>query len=116
MSAGGRASVFITDAAKTRALASAFAKGRRVPATSSLTLIVNGVRVDGWTFFSKDSNGVHDIFLRHALDDELGTAEYAHLALPRDGKRVQVTQAIVIQNDNDYKGRGNDRFGVLRPT
>lgn len=115
MSAGRRAEVLITDLKQTYALSHAFVKGRDV-SRSSLTLLVDGERTEGWTFFSKDSNGIHNIFLRHTLDEAIGTAMYVHLALPRDESSIEPTQAIVIQNDNDYKGRGNDRFVALHST
>ena len=113
MSAGGKAEVLTTDLKKTYSLARAFARGKDV-SKESLTLRVNGERSDGWKFFSKNSNGQHDIFLRRSLDEAIGTAEYVQLTLPRNGEEeLDFIQAVLIQNDNDYKGRGNDRFSIL---
>jgi len=78
---------------------------------------VFGVTTGGWRLVDGTppfEQGQHRFIFRHPLDDETGVAEYACVLLSDDGYETEVCQYILVQNDNDYKGAGFERFDEFR--
>jgi hypothetical protein len=112
MSAGGEASVSARDFNLFWRFAFGFINGDLSNGTV-VDLLINGEVSEGWAFYSHEFVDNYDIILRRPLDETIGTAEYVKVLFPDDGEGVRFVQSVVIQNDNNYIGTGNERFGAL---
>jgi len=82
-----------------------------------ITLRVNGDDRLGWQFASQEYNEdgrYYDIILRRRTGSGVPIAEYVRLEFSDDGHITRFIQYVLIQNDDNYIGRGKDRFDALR--
>jgi hypothetical protein len=111
MSAGDAASVRLADRESFRS--AAINATNKIDIGYTTNLVINERPSAGWRlimvpFFERRCW----LILRRELGQP-NTAEYACVVLTEDGLDIEVCQYVLIQNDNDYAGRGIDRFQVF---
>lgn len=85
------------------------------PKDDEVTLVINGEKQPGWSFYQyheveggKADGGIQ-IVLRRPHGDS--TAEYC--LFDTSGNRLRFPKLIIVQNDNDYRDSGWERFRLL---
>ena len=78
------------------------------------TLILNDVIIQGWKLI--DATFIEPCYrfiLRTSMTGLKDTGIYACVLLSDDGKDMKVCQFILIENDDDYKAKGELRFDAF---